>query len=98
MQACPHCQKKTITNWEKLWSVTVTPIQCSACHQFSFLHAGHALKGLAFWIIVTWLFIGLTWYSRQTFLLLGTIPAMFLAINHFILGAPMRPLFPDRKQ
>lgn len=95
MQACPHCQQKTITNWAKLWSVTVNPVRCSACCKYSFLHAVHALKGLVFWIAISWLFIALTWFSQQVFLLLGTFPAMFYAVNHFMLGAPMRPLFPD---
>jgi uncharacterized membrane protein SpoIIM required for sporulation len=74
----------------------VTPVQCSACGQFSFLHAAHALKGLTFWIVVTWIFIALTWFSRSSFLLLGTFPALFLAINYFILGAPMRKIILEK--
>lgn len=92
MQLCPHCNERTISNWKKLWSVTVTPVQCSACKQFSYLHAGHALKGLTFWIGVSWVFIGLALYAKATFLLLGSFPALYLAINYFMLQAPMRAI------
>ena len=92
MQSCPHCEEKTIGNWEKLWSITVSPVQCPACGRYSFLHAAHALKGLTFWVVVTWIFIALAWYSQQAFLLLGSVPAFYLAVNRFMLEAPMQRL------
>lgn len=94
MRTCPHCKEDTIGNWAKLWSVTVNPVQCPSCRQFSFLHAAHALKGLVFWIVVSWIFIGLSWFSQQVFLLIGTLPALFLAINYFMLDAPMEAILP----
>lgn len=92
MYQCPHCQEKGITSWQKLTSVSFAPATCQLCHKRSYLHVMHGLIALTFWIVLTWVFIGIAWMSRSSFFLIGTFPAMYLAVNRFMLGAPLYPI------
>lgn len=92
MYQCPHCQEPGISAWQKLTSVSFSPATCQVCNGRSYLHVIHGLIALTFWIVVTWIFIGLSYMSRSSFFLIGTFPAMFLAINKYMLGAPLYPI------
>lgn len=92
MHTCPHCREQGISSWQKLTSVSFAPATCQHCNRHSYLHVVHGLVALTFWIVLTWVFIGIAWFSRSSFFLVGTFPAMYLAINKYMLGAPMRPV------
>lgn len=89
MQKCPHCQQEGITNLQKALSVSFAPAVCSYCHGRSYVHVIYGLTAMTVWIVLTWVFIGLSYMSRSSFFLLGTIPAMVLAVNKFLLEAPL---------
>lgn len=89
MHKCPHCQQAEISSWQKTISVFFGPAICSECHEKSYVHIIYALLALGTWIVLTWVFIGLSYLSGASFFLLGTIPAMVLAFNKFILRAPL---------
>jgi len=44
---------------------------------------------LTAWIILTWVFIGLTLMTSMSFFLLGTIPAFIVCVDRYILKAPL---------
>ena len=90
MHECPHCHQPGITHWQKLISVSFAPASCSHCHKHSYVHVIHGLMALTFWIVLTWVFIGIAYMSRSSFFLIGTFPTMYLAINKFMLGAPLQ--------
>src|SRR5690606_31713275 len=72
MYQFPHCQEPGISAWQKLTSVSFYPAICQVCQGRSYLHVIHGLIALSFWIIVTWIFIGLSYMSRSSFFLIGT--------------------------
>ena len=92
MQKCPHCQQHGISNLQKLISVSFAPATCSLCKQQSYTHIIYGLYALTTWIAITWVFIGLSYMSRSSFFLLGTIPAMVLAVNKYLLQSPLRAI------
>lgn len=89
MQTCPHCQREGVTNLQKALSLYFGPAECAFCHGKSHVHVVNALIAMRFWMLITWLFIGLCWMSRSSFFLLGSAPAMYLAVNKYVLGAPL---------
>lgn len=95
MQKCPHCQQDGISNLSKALSLYFRPAICSFCQGRSYVHAVYGLFAMSVWIVLTWLFIGLSYMSRSSFFLLGTIPALVLAINRFLLEAPSQPIRED---
>lgn len=90
MQECPHCHQEGITNLQKALSVYFGPAECALCHGRSYVHVIYGLAAMTTWIVLTWVFIGLSYMSRSSFFLLGTIPAMILAVNKYLLEAPLR--------
>ena len=44
---------------------------------------------LTAWIILTWVFIGLSIMSGMSFFLLGTIPAFIVCTDKYILQSPL---------
>ena len=90
MHACPHCQKAGITTLAKLGSVSFAPATCHACGRQAYLHIMHALLALLVWIALTWVFIGVALWQGMSIYLIGTIPALLLAVDKFMLKAPMR--------
>ena len=92
MQNCPHCNKPGIREFNKLISVSFAPARCELCGRQSYLHVAYALMALSTWIILTWLLIGLAYFLQASILLLGSIPALALAIDLFMLKAPMVPV------
>ncbi|MEX2366715.1 MAG: hypothetical protein WD601_08925 [Pseudohongiellaceae bacterium] len=89
MHKCPHCQQKVITTTQKLLSVNFGPAVCRNCQGLSHVHIINGLIALTLWIVLTWVFIGLTWMSRSSFFLLGTIPALILSVNKYLIEAPL---------
>lgn len=86
---CPHCHEKRISSYQKIFSVSFSPAICPHCHQPSHVHIVNGLITLTAWIILTWLFIGLAIMAKMSFFLLGTIPAMIVCVNKYLLKAPL---------
>lgn len=91
---CPHCGEKGISNWAKLTSTSFAPACCRYCRKYSYLHVFNSLTAVTFWIVVTWILIGIAVMTNRSFFLIASFPAGFLAIDRFMLQAPMRPV-PD---
>lgn len=89
MHKCPHCGHEAITTVQKLLSVNFGPAVCPHCHGRSYVHVINGLIALTLWIVLTWIFIGLSYMSRSSFFLLGTIPAMILSVNKYLVEAPL---------
>jgi hypothetical protein len=91
MYPCPHCKKNGIGTLQKLCSVSFAPATCQLCGGHSFLHVLHGLAALITWVILTWIFIGVAIWQGMSIYLIGTIPALLLAVDKCMLNAPMRP-------
>lgn len=90
MYSCPHCKKDGIGTLQKLCSVSFAPAVCRLCGGRSYLHVSHGLYALTAWIILTWVFIGVALYMQMSIYLIGTIPALFLAVDKYMLKAPLQ--------
>ncbi len=89
MYLCPHCKKPGITTLQKLISVSYTPAVCSVCQRRSYLHINTAIRALITWVILTWIFIGIALYEQMAIYMIGTIPALLLAIDKHMLRAQL---------
>lgn len=89
LHECPHCLEKQISSYQKLFSVSFSPAICPSCHQQSFVPIIQGLMSLTAWIILTWVFIGLSIMSGMSFFLLGTIPAFIVCTDKYILQSPL---------
>lgn len=92
MHPCPHCQQATYSGLQKLCSLWVHPIACTACGEFAFLPVRNIIIALLVWTALTWVFIITALLMRNVFYLLGAIPAALLAVDKWILQAPLRRL------
>ncbi len=90
MHACPHCHQPGISTLNKLLSVSFAPATCAYCGRRSYLHIIHGLRAMIAWVLLTWVFIGVALWQSMSIYLIGTVPALFLAVDKFMLGAPMR--------
>lgn len=90
MHPCPHCHQQGISSLQKICSVSFSPAVCQNCGKLSYLHILHGLYALIAWIILTWVFIGVALYYQMSIYLIGTIPALVLSVDRFMLKAPMR--------
>jgi hypothetical protein len=45
---------------------------------------------MIFWVVVTWVFIGIAIFERMSIYLVGTIPALLIAVDKYMLNAPMQ--------
>jgi hypothetical protein len=88
---CPHCHQKQISSFQKLFSVSFSPAICPVCNQPSNVPIVHGLMTLTAWILLTWLFIGLSIMAGMSFFLLGTIPAFIVCVDRYLLKAPLVP-------
>lgn len=86
---CPHCHAKRISSYQKLFSVCFSPAICPECRKESSVHIIQGLKSLTAWIVLTWVFIGLSIMSGMSFFLLGTIPAFIVCMDRYILQASL---------
>lgn len=89
LHECPHCLEQKITSYQKIFSVSFSPAVCPACKQSSKVSIIQGLMTLTAWIILTWVFIGLTLMTSMSFFLLGTIPAFMVCVDKYILQAPL---------
>jgi uncharacterized protein (DUF983 family) len=92
LHACPHCLQPGISSTEKFHSLFLKPAHCRLCRKSSYLHHTHGLRAMIVWVVFSWVFIGIALYQNVWIYLIGTIPALFFAVDKFILSAPMRPL------
>ena len=96
LHECPHCHEMGISSMQKICSVTLLPAICPSCHQKSKVPIVYGLMALTAWMILTWVFIGLSIMAQMSFFLLGTIPAMIVCINRYLLRAPLEiPITPE---
>lgn len=96
MHTCPHCKQQGITSLQKIMSVTFVPgtipylpAVCQFCGQRSYLDVIHGLYALGIWIVLTWVFIFVAMFQQMSIYLIGTVPAMFLAVDKYMLKAPL---------
>ena len=89
MHECPHCKQESISTLQKLFAISPLQANCVACHQYSYIHITYALVALTVWIVMTWVLIGLAYLFQMSFLLLGTIPAMVIAVDRHLISAPL---------
>jgi len=92
LHACPHCHQPGVSSVAKVHSLFMKPAECRVCHRFCYLHYTHGLRAMIVWVIFSWMFIGIALYQNLWIYLIGTIPALLLAVDKFILTAPLRPL------
>lgn len=89
LHECPHCHQNKISSYQKLFSVTFSPAVCPACGQLSNVPIVYGLMTLTAWVILTWVFIGLSIMAGMSFFLLGTIPAFIVCVDRYLLKAPL---------
>jgi hypothetical protein len=92
LHECPHCLQPGVSSSQKLSSLFLAPATCRLCRKRSGLHYVHGLRAMIAWVLLSWLFIGVTLYQGLWIYLLGTIPAMLFAIDKFLLGARLLPV------
>ena len=92
LHACPHCHQNGVSTLDKIHSLFLVPARCRVCRKACYLHYTHGLRAMIVWVIFSWVFIGIALYQDEWIYLVGTIPALFLAVDKFILTAPLRPL------
>jgi hypothetical protein len=78
-----------------MFSVSFSPAICPVCHKPSNVHIVHGLITLTVWMLLTWLFIGLSIMAGMSFFLLGTIPAFIVCVQKYLLAAPLEPRYPE---
>lgn len=89
MHECPHCHQESISNLQKLLAISPMRARCKACQQYSYIYNTYALIALTVWIIMTWVLIALAYWFQMSFLLFGSIPAMVIAVDRYLLRAPL---------
>jgi hypothetical protein len=67
----------------------LTPAVCALCGKRSALPYVYGIRAMVFWVIVTWVFIGIAIFERMSIYLVGTIPAMLIAVDRFMMNAPL---------
>ena len=92
LHVCPHCHQPGVSSTEKIHSLFLRPARCQLCHKISYLHYTHGLRAMIVWVLFSWVFIGVALYQNVWIFLIGTIPALFLAVDKFILSAPLRAI------
>lgn len=90
MHECPHCNQEGISTLQKIAAVTPLLATCEVCQKKSYIHILYGLITLTVWIVMTWLLIGLAYMMQMSFLLLGSAPAMVIAVDRFLINAPLR--------
>ncbi len=92
LHVCPHCLQPGVSSLDKVHSLLLRPARCQVCRKLCYLPYTHGLRAMIVWVIFSWIFIGVALYQDVWIYLVGTIPALFLAVDKFILSAPLRPL------
>jgi len=89
LHECPCCHERSISNYQKIFSVAFSPACCPQCKKLSYVPIIHGLMVLTAWMILTWIFIGLAIMAGMSFFLLGTIPALIVCIDRYLIKAPL---------
>jgi hypothetical protein len=89
MHECPHCHQESISTLQKLLAISPLQLSCKACLQHSYIHNVYALVALTVWIIMTWLLIALAYWFQMSFLLFGSVPAMVIVVDRYLINAPL---------
>lgn len=89
LHACPHCHRPGVSSLQKITSLFFTPARCRLCDKRSYLHYAHGLRAMIVWVVLSWLFIGIALYQHMSIYLIGTFPALILAVDKFLLNAPL---------
>ena len=89
LNECPSCHEHSISNYQKIFSVSFSPASCPQCNKQSYVPIVHGLMTLTAWMILTWVFIGLAIMAGMSFFLLGTIPALIVCIDRYLIKAPL---------
>ncbi len=89
MHECPHCKQESISTLQKLFAISPFQVNCASCNQYSHILGIYAFIALTAWIIMTWMLIGLAYMFQMSFLVLGTVPAMVIAVDRFLVNAPL---------
>jgi hypothetical protein len=89
LHVCPHCLKPGVSSSQKLNSYFFAPAECRLCHRRSYLHYTHGVRAMVVWVCLTWIFIGIAIFQQMPMYLIGTFPAMLLAVDNYMLRAPL---------
>lgn len=89
MYPCPHCQKASFSDLQKIARLWFRPAVCHWCHKAAYLPVRSMMITLIVWTLLSWVFIGLTLYFNNVLFLLGTFPSAFLAVDICIRKAPL---------
>lgn len=89
MHECPHCKQESISSLQKIIAVSPIHATCTYCKRKSYIHILYGLIALTAWIIMTWMLIGLAYWFQMSFLLFGSVPAMIIAIDRYLVQAPL---------
>lgn len=90
LHVCPYCHQPGVSSVDKIHSLLLRPAACRLCRKSSYLHYSHGLRAMIVWVLFSWVFIGVALYQGVWIFLIGTIPALLLAVDKFILNAPLR--------
>jgi hypothetical protein len=75
--------------------VLVRPLQCPHCKALSYVPLRYGVFALFTWVLLSWLFILTALYFRNVLYLLGSVPAGILAVDKWLLKAPLLKLFDE---
>ncbi len=89
LYACPHCLQPGVSSFHKLNSLFFAPARCQLCRKYSYLHYAHGLRAMIAWVLLSWLFIGVALFQSMSIYLIGTAPALLLAVDKYLLNAPL---------
>jgi hypothetical protein len=92
MFPCPHCQQPTIPASQKLLWSWVRPLACSACGRLAYLPLRNIIIALLVWTTLSWIFISTALFMGSVLYLFGSIPALWFAIDKWVLQAPLHKL------
>ncbi len=92
MHACPHCTQPGINSMQKLNSYFFAPAKCCLCRKYSYLHYKHGVRAMIAWVLLTWVFIGVALFQQMSIYLIGTVPALLLAVDKYMLRASLQAM------
>lgn len=89
LHACPHCHQSGVSSSQKLNSLFFAPAVCQLCGKRSSLYYPNGLRAMIAWVLLSWLFIGIALYQGVWLYMLGSVPALFFAVDKYLLNAPL---------
>ncbi len=92
LHACPHCLKPGVSSAQKLNSYFFAPAECRLCRKLSFLPYKCGVRAMIVWVCLSWIFIGVALFQHMSIYLIGTVPALLLAVDNYMLRAPLASL------